>query len=1046
MPDAVADNLLKWEAAFTAAKKGHIDPARLPLEELTNKFTIPTAQVANIVIRLQARSSTLVNPLVPRYVEHVVKAGYTTVGDVLVALMRDSQLLKPATNTHGDGPQSSIPGFEEQIFNVLRNLTTTQGLSPEVWHDHVPISMLTRWLHVAREANGRDVGKQMEAGVMHAAVGQRSGGFDALGMLAIAVFSQSSFQAVEKQNWWKARKQQIALEMERYDSHVFQRIQSQCTGQLHALSKQRPFRITDAKGMPIFSADEILGSIQNLPQANTRAGLFIWLNACLCSRPLTDEATMRNHLMVRYHESAQQAASGLLLAAFDVLTNLILRKETSATIRVVRSFICNKLPIVLHSLLGFLEPHVIDDCIRNAFDEISMEPLTPLTAGSSEARDLLKKTRHNFLYACALHSLISDAAIASIMPESPASAPKVTRYTKEGLVAQCVKNTSRLEALIQELDLMQGNAGAIAACVKETLSTLCVIKDTMSLKAVCNALLKKVSNLDVLMANSQPSVLLRPICNILNEWVPDHQEQSECQPPYEEFACILLFLLAAVHRYNLRPRDLNLEHNASFVAKLLHDTEVSLQMSGLTEEQSSQLGKWIEGLYATDEHGDTTGIGDEVMSSCPPQAFYLLVPTLFEQSVLACKYGQVSISTVRGGLEFLLEPFLLPSLVGGISWIVKHAWEDHHNDTDILLQFLDKLLKPNSNSQEMQVMHRAILAIVADDLDQSLRELVQRKPDKKKMAEHLRDILKPYTNQRRVLVVSRAELDNIRSAGGSATVLRNTVRDLTHWAANVADSTARPPNYPPLHLHYMLRSSGHEEPIRAIVAEIQVQTTEGRGSAVIDVCTALVGAPDPATYTPLLEVGTALPLGFPRGLPVQHSVRMRASDTSDLQRMPVTEAEALVRLARALEAQSAVSPSALVNMPGPMSDQVVTDQVMKDLGLTDSSAFASLGEVLMDGGAAFGGGGSFDASAFDATSAQGLNLMDTSDQNLDSLMAGSGMMQVDQSNNIFDLGIDFGQSQNPTGNVSSNTGMMNDATGDDDIFADLDLNQDFDFS
>ena len=129
------------------------------------------------------------------------------------------------------------------------------------------------------------------------------------------------------------------------------------------------------------------------------------------------------------------------------------------------------------------------------------------------------------------------------------------------------------------------------------------------------------------------------------------------------------------------------------------------------------------------------------MSQCPPQAFYMLVPILFDQSVLACRSNVLSIETMRGGLEFLLEPFLLPSLVGGISWLVKHSWEDH-DDADILLQMLEKLLKPSGSSQDMQAMHRCILGIVSTPLVSSLQTLISRRPEKSDQANALITILR----------------------------------------------------------------------------------------------------------------------------------------------------------------------------------------------------------------------------------------------------------------------------------------------------------------
>ena len=126
---------------------------------------------------------------------------------------------------------------------------------------------------------------------------------------------------------------------------------------------------------------------------------------------------------------------------------------------------------------------------------------------------------------------------------------------------------------------------------------------------------------------------------------------GEFQPAYEEFASILLLVLATAHRYNLSVDATGSSDNSSFIVKLFTHLSESTPANELNEDQNKHLTKWVQGLYATDEQGETSGISDETMSQCPPQAFYLLVPTLFEQSIQACRAGDLAESTLKGGLE-----------------------------------------------------------------------------------------------------------------------------------------------------------------------------------------------------------------------------------------------------------------------------------------------------------------------------------------------------------------------------------------------------------
>ncbi|KAK6431859.1 hypothetical protein LTR95_011978 [Oleoguttula sp. CCFEE 5521] len=1041
MPHAVSDSPSKgWSLALSNALKRHVRAEQLPLRELPAKFPATARDIADSVILIHdVESDSFINPLIPNYIEALILCGSTGISDVLLSLLRHSAFIKHSPGEHEDALASVFPSLEEQIFSLLRVLVVNARLQTAQWRSKATVFALTRWLNEARKVNEREVGKQLSAGLMAAGASTHTGIFESLGLLAISIFGQPTFRDIEKQHWWTSRKQAIAVEMQSYDANVLQWLQSQYTGRLQNLTKNRPFRVLDDKGMPIFTDEELLITILALPMSNTRAGLFIWLNACLCARPLTDDASIRNHVLLRYSENVPEAAAGLIVASFDVLTNAIL-KDTST--RVIRSFICNKLPLVLQGLFSFAEPNASENCVQGVLSSVNMEPRTPLSTGAAEARDMLRKSRADFLRACVMHSLVSDAAATTMSPESPASTSKATRYTKEGLIIQCAHNTARLEAVILELDGMHGNAGAIAGCLVGTVNNLCVAKDTMTLKSVCNVLLRKIELVDILLQYTRPADLLVPLYRSLNDWVHD-EDQSEFQPPYEEFACILLLILAVHHRYDLTPDEASDAVTGSFVDRILYGKWQSFTTAELSEQQIAQLSKWIEGLYATDEHGDTTGIGDEVMSHCPPQAFYLLVPTLFEQSVMACKSGQMAVETARGGLEFLLEPFLLPSLVSGLLWLVERSWEDHA-DGDILLQILDKLLRPSSSSQDMRVMHKAILVIIATPLVKSLKTLTLQRPDKCKEAESLIAILTPHLHRQKALTSS---VPDEASAKSVIDQLRRALKELVQWATGGGQGTL--PVYDPTVVHAATSSSDNEAVLDLIVDELAVQTSLHRGPITLDICTAIACAPTPSSYIPLLELSNPLVHTTRKTLDLRDLLRLRAANVQALQEMPSAEASALIQLSRAVAAQSTISPSALVSLSVPTAEQAVTDQVMKDLGLTTEGA--TLDDSLFDPVATFDNDTDFANVTFDVATDAALNLTDSQTQDINNLMAAdTSGMQIDPSATMFSADNMVFDATQPV--LASNDALMGGAgnveNAEEDIFAGLDFEQetmDFNF-
>lgn len=81
------------------------------------------------------------------------------------------------------------------------------------------------------------------------------------------------------------------------------------------------------------------------------------------------------------------------------------------------------------------------------------------------------------------------------------------------------------------------------------------------------------------------------------------------------------------------------------MCRLLEKGSSSQKLEDLTEKQQQNLGAWITALFIAE------GISDESMSSCSPQEFYLLVATLFCQSLSACEAGKLEFETLKGGFE-----------------------------------------------------------------------------------------------------------------------------------------------------------------------------------------------------------------------------------------------------------------------------------------------------------------------------------------------------------------------------------------------------------
>lgn len=343
----------------------------------------------------------------------------------------------------------------------------------------------------------------------------------------------------------------------------------------------------------------------------------------------------------------------------------------------LKCFLINKVPLLLIQLAT--TPFTAELCITQALGHIDPTAFPHFSQGFDELlgnnNNSLSDVRQDFVNACALHGLIPTNAVQRLLGEPPMQGPPDTRYNRKDLLAQCKENFERVNVLIDELENLDGNAGAIVGALTEVrfsqtfldptdcyqfISHLCETQMTMYLTTISNLLSKRPQALHVMLQFTSPSSILRSLCQFLDEWRYEETQGNfavshytvlanylgEYQPVYDEFGAILVLILAFVHRFDLTYHDLGIGHD-SFVAQLLEHGHHSIPLDRMTEEQGRHLRSWIKGLYDSEKEA----LGNDVFASCRPQDFYLIVPTLFSQTIKACSAGVLSLDTVKGGLE-----------------------------------------------------------------------------------------------------------------------------------------------------------------------------------------------------------------------------------------------------------------------------------------------------------------------------------------------------------------------------------------------------------
>ncbi|KAL1869677.1 hypothetical protein VTK73DRAFT_3051 [Phialemonium thermophilum] len=707
--------------------------------------------------------------------------------------------------------------------------------------------------------------------------------------------------------------------------------------------------------------------IAELPTENSRAGLFIYLNAALVGRPLLADTTLFTYLHNRYQGDLQSTAIALILASFDVLANAVFRNNEGAKSGLLlRSYLINKVPLLLASFpyaLGTTYPEFdAEYCITQALNQVDtgvFPTLSSMFDASNDHNAFTETVRQDFCFSCLLHGLISKEARDDLLGEITfQELPVGGRYVKENLVQQCLADPERLQKLVGELEGMDGNAGAACQAVAEVMGQLCKNKETMALKQLCSQLARKPLSLDVLLLFNKAETLLQPLCELLDNWRYE-EDQGEYQPVYEEFGAILLLLLAFAYRYDLSPADFKINSSDSFVARLLAKSQVGRPLEDLSEQEKGHIGGWVHGLFGS----DAGGLGDELMSSCPPQDFYLLIPTLFQQIVLAFSSGILTEDMLKGGLEYLVDTFLLPSLVPAILYLSNHVWAYRPQDQKAIIRIFQMMLLPKSISNEASTMLSSVLNIVAEPLEHALRSYLRQEPKSQDVEPLLRALKDNIPLSRRTGNAYHHEVETWAgtSGGGLTASVRHTMQSLIQWSQN---SNLGGMGTPYTHRQIMLtlRMIGAKRLLATIVDEVRQQTEAGSGAVAYDVATALICAPDvtndptplqiPAATMPALDEAGNIPTLGQRRTTLRQALKSEAEEWKKLQKADPILAETVVRLYRRVEAQMVVPQVAAVSAAAAAAAMMQPNDL--NLGVGDGS----LGEAIAAAAAAGGGDGS----------------------------------------------------------------------------------------
>ncbi|KAM0324190.1 hypothetical protein ACHAQA_008384 [Verticillium albo-atrum] len=927
--------LLQWHKFIANSLARRLDPERFEsyVPILYSKHPLPPTVVADLFLRPRSGNRQFLDPRIPQYLQSLSKLRYIDTPSILKGLHKYSTShtqSRPPDHpaAAGDGIEETPPrlvrwgssyGSEEVMFYRLTK-AVAQGTAIQNAATALEVAkIISKWMILFTDASTAfavDAMGQMQANQARDEMESARAAFVAL-LLGVCE-NQVVLKALSRSQARVARKamsESLATFVPTIMHNAGQIATRLDHFRTNTLASFEPVQAGKPLAHPeldqLFESGVELNNfvIPELPVANSRAGLYIYLNAALVGRPLIDDTAIFNYLNNRYQGDVQSTTIHLILASFDVLANAVFRNEGNKAAHLLRSYLMNKLPILISNLSKHMYPPLTAEyCITEALSHVDTNAFPTLSS-------MFDESRNNNPYTD------SESSIETILGETPyQSLPSRGRYVKDTLVAECLDDPERMQALVKELDNMDGNVGAVCHALTEVLTQLCRNKETMSLKNLCSQLSRRPLSLDVILLFEKPTAILHPLCDLLDDWKYD-EDQGEYQPVYEEFGSVLLLLLAFSYRYNLTASDLGGRSPDSFVAKLLCQGHLSRSSEELSDLEKSHLGGWIHGLFDQ----EAGGLTDDLISSCPPQDFYLLIPTLFQNIVTAFATGHLSEESLKGGVEYLVDTFLLPSLVTAITYLANSLWVDRHNQSAII-RILHLVLQPSAISEEAKTMLSSVLNIVAKPLEHSLRAS-QRQDPKNQEIDPLLAVLK----------------DNIplsRRTGGADN------NELEVWTILAA-----------------LRLLGAKRVLRVICDEVKQQTEAGSGSIVYDIATALICAPE-VTNNPqtsglsFFEDSGNMPTPVQRRLTLRDVLKAEAEDCKRLQRTDMSQAELIVRLHRRVESQMVVSQAEAIHAEAILQGDL-------GLGLDDGAGSLSEAMAAAAANAAQGGAMTVDSVGLD---------------------------------------------------------------------------------
>lgn len=584
--------------------------------------------LANALLQCRQSLCPPSDPLPPRYLEICLSLNLISLSDILVVLISRWNALCWAKSQKRSGESDALMIQELVVLIVSSRLVVDKA------QVHKCLLLTARWLSsMVRAANRNDTAETSSAvepvGSLLATLCATNAGVDLLSGKAegkVTSVPDAVRQAVEA------------------TLGLFPTISGQLMDRLSEVQKH--IAMFGEDGSSDIQALQFQAGVAELQMAASRAGTAALLQTLLYAGRSVDDTVVFNFLAGRHNNDYNSMFLDLVFASF-----LTLKQSKDVVLQQTEVYIRNKLPAILAQIsTSSFEAFSAEQALNDIWSQLDLSP------------EFLP-TGKKFLHICSLHHLISSDTTTKLVNDLDliATLPR-SLETKDELLAQLTANHARAGGLLDELLNTTGNGAAISQALVEMIVAYSHSKETQHLKDISNWLVREPRAINALALFLRPSHWIGPLCSLLDDWRWD-EIHGESQPLYDEFGSILLLILTTKRRLGHSDYELGIK---GFVARYLDQEGADSTLAELSEQSRKHLGDWINALYIAE------GLSDDLTTNCSPQEFYIFVPTLIRQSILAQQTGKLTSEALKGGLEYLLEPFLLPSLVSVITWCQQH--------------------------------------------------------------------------------------------------------------------------------------------------------------------------------------------------------------------------------------------------------------------------------------------------------------------------------------------------------------------------------------